>query len=836
MPSQVSRHTYQEELYDFLGNLRYRRLGWRRDKGIRDTGPYLNGQYYGTHPAVRVYYSPEVIDWLIGGRQGGIPDGAIIIKEMYPPPAARYDGVAERDLPKPNWTVMTRDRAGSVDGWFWSYFDSNPTGADPPIPQAPDSHEFPFRYPDSDFGSYCVRCHVSAESELTFATTENIEGFDGEPIEYEVDDSWKTDDDPGPDPHPNFRAALQTTAPPPEDFINHGWLALYDQFPMADASTIEHIPPVSHDRVVADGNRQFVTSDQCKSCHSGDTSPFGPNMIADGLDLSPFGEWRWSMMGLAGRDPIFYAQLETETTLHRKQGGAFTSDGIENFCLRCHGVMGQRQFTHDHPGELFTARGAFTHAEDDPARVYGALARDGVSCTVCHRAADDSALPLTEIQTGNFRVAPAEDGVLPIFGGFEDPVERPMLESLAMRPVESSHMRSSRLCASCHTVFLPVLDEDGRAVDARYEQATILEWVNSDYRDGGRLAQSCQDCHMPDTADGQPLRFKIANIQDHEFPSTSFLAPLRDITVDPREQYRRHQLQGANLYALEFFRRFPAVLGVRHKSFMTGSDTALADAIEGTREFVGTSGTVEILDSERAGDEITTTVKISNLTGHRLPSGVGFRRMVLELLIVDSDGQTRWGSGRMNSLGVVVDETGTPLLSEFSSVEPSTGEQAYQPHHQVVDSQDQAQIYEELTKDTRGQFTTSFLALAETVKDNRLLPSGWTDEGPAGFTPEFAEATRPHGEAAHDADFIDGTGSDMVTYVANVPNSGNPPLQVRATLYYQSIPPRYLKDRFTQASGPATRRLHYLGSRLDDSTTPFPGWKFAVAADTRAVN
>ena len=26
------------------------------------------------------------------------------------------------------------------------------------------------------------------------------------------------------------------------------------------------------------------------------------------MNVSPFGEWRWSPMGLAGRDPIFYAQ------------------------------------------------------------------------------------------------------------------------------------------------------------------------------------------------------------------------------------------------------------------------------------------------------------------------------------------------------------------------------------------------------------------------------------------------------------------------------------------------------------------------------------------------
>jgi len=56
---------------------------------------------------------------------------------------------------------------------------------------------------------------------------------------------------------------------------------------------------------------------------------------------------------------------------------------------------------------------------------------------------------------------------------------------------------------------------------------------------------------------------------------------------------------------------------------------------------------------------------------------------------------------------------------------------------------------------------------------------------------------------------------------------------VRATLYYQAIPPRYLIDRFSQSAGPATRRLHYLTSHLDDSTTAFAGWKLPLASAAR---
>ena len=60
------------------------------------------------------------------------------------------------------------------------------------------------------------------------------------------------------------------------------------------------------------------------------------------INLSPYTEWRASMMGLAGRDPIFHAQLESEKTMRPSQAGF-----LDNTCYRCHGVMGQRQIESD---------------------------------------------------------------------------------------------------------------------------------------------------------------------------------------------------------------------------------------------------------------------------------------------------------------------------------------------------------------------------------------------------------------------------------------------------------------------------------------------------------
>src|SRR5262245_40458837 len=82
---------FQAQLKSFLTSGKYRTLKWCEDKKLRDTGPFVNGVSYGVHPTVKIYYSPAVIDWLIKkDSKKLIPDGAMIVKEQYSPPAARY--------------------------------------------------------------------------------------------------------------------------------------------------------------------------------------------------------------------------------------------------------------------------------------------------------------------------------------------------------------------------------------------------------------------------------------------------------------------------------------------------------------------------------------------------------------------------------------------------------------------------------------------------------------------------------------------------------------------------------------------------------------------------
>ena len=121
-------------------------------------------------------------------------------------------------------------------------------------------------------------------------------------------------------------------------------------------------------------------------------------------------------------------------------------------------------------------------------------------------------------------------------------------------------------------------------------------------------------------------------------------------------------------------------------------------------------------------------------------------------------------------------------------------------------------------------------------KDNRLLPFGWTSTGPlnADKTPyipaDYLHETFPVAVGGDPA-YADGSGSNVVRYEIPLSAFTGRNLTVTATLYYQSVPPYFLIDRFSQAPNePATQRLYYLTSNLQTKGTPIEDWKFQIAS------
>jgi hypothetical protein len=535
------------------------------------------------------------------------------------------------------------------------------------------------------------------------------------------------------------------------------------------------------------------------------------------------------MMGLAGRDPIFFSQLNSESTVHKNlQGQANPPAFVQNLCLHCHGVMGQRQFQIDNGPNALLTRAELNETNSK----YGALGRDGVSCAVCHHITEEG-LGDPSTFTGDFNVGAASE----VYGPYTDVATYPMTSALGITPISSTAIEDPAMCGSCHTIVLPVYDKNGNQVIENaapktfLEQATFPEWLNSKFS-----TVPCQTCHMPAEFHGDPLNpnpvlaYKIANIEDNTFPAVPFREPDADITMDVQQPFSRHLLLGINTFALEMFKQFRREQGLyaldpylpgKFAPIISGQDLAISESVN---EATTQTATVQILSAATSNGILTADVLVTNLAGHSFPSGVGFRRAFVNFQVLDSTGKELWGSGDTSPDGVILGANRKPLVTEFFNPR----QQTFQAHYwkgNPITNQNEVQIYEELVTDPQGQLTTSFLSLDNKVKDNRLQPQGWSTAGP------FAEETGPTGEAANDPDYTttDSPGSNTVRYEVPLTDKIKGAAVVQATLYYQTIPPYYLRQRAQDATGVDTDRLRFFVKNLKAKGTPIDGWRLLIA-------
>ena len=943
-PGSLPLDQYEAKLSAYLSNYCYRdtEAGWRRDKWLRDTGPFVprstsgakwEKEYLGTHQPVIIWYSKEMYDWLKANRpedgsapktSAPIPDGAMMIKEMYSPPAANCGSVKplERLVPsKEGVAVMVRASNAAHDGWFWGA--AGWTDWKPDWPAGPGNP-----YPNLGFGQYCLNCHASAADNQTFASLNNIQGEKGEPLVFLIQNfasnmHWST-----PAPAAAVSPPQPAAAPSPPDqnkvfaqFLNPpaagpSLSALIHRIFGLTSATSPRPPPslpsATYDNVWVAGQSAdagaaassaqdpfsgLVTSDQCLGCHDAGSTGLQFDMTEpapDGkllLNHSPYGSWRTSPMGMAGRDPIFYAQLASELDKFHPQ----SKELVQDTCFGCHGVLGQRRYGAEGTGadacRTFTRSmvDATPYPDDNKLATlarFGALARDGVSCQACHRV-DLTGKPNMDLPenkcvakrqellnpenhgfaktfTGSFFVVPGDT----VNGPFPEPQTKPMQNALGITPHHDPAIKSSELCGSCHTVHLPVLADD-KTLGRFYEQTTYAEWVFSGYRTGpagtGAYPKSCQDCHMPSTeSDGTPFLSKIASIQEFSnFPQAEHGLGRSDIDLQPRPYFAKHILVGLNLFLVEMARQFPAMLGLRTVDPMLGQKGL--DPLEYTKaamvEQAGPrTATIALGNVEIERDILSAAVTVTNNTGHKFPSGVGFRRAFIRFEALDANGAVLWASGRTNPAGIIVDASGDPISGELWWKQDCSARlaDAYQRHYQTIDSQDQAQIYQELVTAPpaqtatckggpgTGQLTTSFLSICGVLKDNRLLPHGFLPLAQRvaiakklGADEALAEQAGAHGTRDDPAyapqEGTELPGSQSVAYRIDLSRLSQRPASLQATLYYQAIPPFFLQDRFCTSKSDDTRRLYDLTSHLDLRDTRAAGWKLEVATTGRVA-
>lgn len=477
------------------------------------------------------------------------------------------------------------------------------------------------------------------------------------------------------------------------------------------------------------GQTAFIESERCIACHSNLSTPSGQDMS--------FGyQWRATIMALSARDPYWRAGVRRESIDHPTAIAA-----IEDRCSVCHmPVAHTLAVAAGKPPQIFSVLDAAAH---DPASAH--LALDGVSCTVCHQIKPDN-FGKRESFDGGYLIgsAPSAAGH-PVYGPYDvDSGRQRAMHSSTEQfvPTQAAHIRESELCATCHTLYTTTLDTGGRVVGELPEQMPYIEWQQSDY--AGK--QSCQSCHMP--------------VVDADVPISATLG-------QKREGVAQHQFLGGNAYMLRLLNKYRGDLGV-----IAQPQELEASALR-TEEFLRTrTATLQIGAVRRVGDRIQFAVQVRNLSGHKFPTAYPSRRAWLHVRIRDAAGRVVFESGAPRPDGSIAGNDNDADALRF------------EPHHDMIRSADDVQVYESIMVDSAGRVTTSLLSGLRYAKDNRLLP--------AGLDKRRASADiAVQGEAATDADFV--AGGDQVRF--DVPDGGSTgAFTVEGELLFQSIGFRWAQN------------------------------------------
>ncbi len=351
----------------------------------------------------------------------------------------------------------------------------------------------------------------------------------------------------------------------------------------------------------------------CSACHR---FPNELDML-DQTNVSPM-MWQGSMMANAARDPVFWAGV----ALASQDAPGETVD-----CVRCHA-----------PRAFLEGRGGSIAIEELLPDDLG-----GVSCDLCHRMVDDGMTP-----AGNARYViddVAIDGLVPRRGPWTYAPGEPSPPHPWSN--DGTHLASARLCGTCHDVSTARerVGDDGVGLGIPFnEQRSYSEWLGSDYAQPGADFRSCQDCHMPAVQD-------VAGCEMHA------------LNEDTHPQGRRHDLVGAGRHMTGILQQLYGSAGSQQIP-----DFHFDDSIERIDAFLGEAATVEIqappvVDASLGLEGLEVTV--TNLTGHKLPTGYAEGRVMWLEVVARYQGMPLWTSGQWTPGVGLVDD---PQLRRYEAL------------------------------------------------------------------------------------------------------------------------------------------------------------------------
>ena len=478
----------------------------------------------------------------------------------------------------------------------------------------------------------------------------------------------------------------------------------------------------------------FSGSGNCTRCHNGMSDP-------SGNDMSIETAWSSTMMANAAKDPFWMAKVRSEITRN-----SHLESVINDKCTKCHAPMANKE-AHYAGDEVKIFDGGFL----DTANAHHDEALNGVSCTLCHQIKDNGTLGTLAGMSGNYEV----DESRTIYGPYSDVATGPMINNVDYTIQYSDHVKQSKLCATCHNLKTPYVDEEGNVLSTTAEsefpeQMPYSEWEHSEYA----ASKSCQDCHMK-RVDGVRIAVRP--------PWASTL----------RDGFAQHMFVGGNKTLLDILSNNKTALDVTGDNFAT--------TIAKSDEMLKSAASIEVTDQSLQDGILEVSLKINSTTGHKLPTSFPSRRAFIHFVVRDASGNTVFESGKANADGSIV------------GVDADADGRAYEPHYEVITTADQVQVYEAIMQNNLGEVTYTLLRGMGYLKDNRILPSGF-DKTTA------AADIQVHGAALEDDNFVGG--SDTITY--RISGLGESGYTVDAALLYQTISHAFANDLFTDSSSEAT--------------------------------
>jgi len=503
---------------------------------------------------------------------------------------------------------------------------------------------------------------------------------------------------------------------------------------------------------------------QCSSCHSanlqGDDPPSAPT-------FRPFSTWAGSMMANATRDPLFFAALDIANN---------DVPGVGDYCLRCHTPRGWLMGHVVKPGfgpPNDPVKGASAcllngqyDAPDDLNSDMG-----GVTCHYCHRLMPTG--PNGEPGYTENANAWVDDASCANTGGGPPCRRGPYAytDGTVTPPHEwdySAYHSQSAICGLCHNVSTPDTDagplktlklNDGTDTGHPFPiERTSAEWQQSTYAQAPET--TCQSCHMPQAEDPEATActYRINN-RTGNMPVHAFV--------------------GGNTW----------VPGIIKGEYGVGLDAggnnrtqSLDQTIAWTREMLTTSASVETSIQTYTPPTATETgamslqVKVTNLSGHKLPTGYAEgRRMWLNLEVHDANGGLVFESGAY--------DPNTAVLTRDVQSRVYEVQQGIWNHHGTGTCN---------TEDAEGDPMFHFVLNDCIALDNRIPPLGFkpaTAADPNGYD------VRPVGVTY--AETSPGSGTlvnyDTVPYNLLIPAGTVGPLTATARLYYQTSSNYYIE-------------------------------------------